>query len=594
MPTPTRIKARKEDVNFVSAGRQRRCTSPLFMTVCASLPFYRDGAPMLKLIRQHVSFKYLLMTAGIIGGVFTLLFFWVSHRQERHILEQVRKQAVMLHKQITLTRQWVSDHNTVLVADPSSADGADRSRHAGGRVYTKITPAELTRQLSDYARQGDHYSFNITNMGGKNQRNVPDDFETLALRQFMAGRTEGVSRVEVHDSRHVYRYAAPLRITAYCLDCHQDQSLKVGDIGGCISVFLPFESTRQAIRSENAYLFAAMFGLTGTVILVLFFFTQRLMFRPLSDIRNAARRLWGGALDADVIPEGDELKDVATLCYLVDEKLRRQHDTLEEKIRIATVDLHRTNRQLETANTELVSLNQSRNEFFSEISHELRTPLTAIKGAVDTLRRKAACSEPGYLDMIAKNTDHLIGVIVDFLDMSRMETGKLELEWAATSLPEVITDVIAAQNPIAEKTDVRIVFSWEADCVLHVDRRRIFQVMTNLTANAIRFSPKGGCVAIGMAPEADGVIVSVRDEGPGIPAAYQKAVFQKYFRAPAVNADSPRHPGSSGIGLAVCKGLVEAHGGRIWVDSTPGEGSTFLFFLPDRGVRNAPSQRTTS
>ncbi|MFH1982750.1 MAG: ATP-binding protein [Pseudomonadota bacterium] len=548
---------------------------------------------MLKLIRQHVSYKYLLITAGTIGGVFTLLYFWVSHRQEQHILEQVRQQAVILHKQIILTRQWVSDHNYILVAGSAAGAGTVVSADSGGAVYTKITPAELTRQLSDYASRGNQYSFNITNLNGKNPRNVPDAFEAQALRLFAADQADNLSRVEMHGGRHVYRYAAPLRITASCLDCHQRQALKIGDIGGCISVFLPFEETRQAIRNENAYLFAAMFGLTGTVVIVLFFFAQRLMFRPIREIRQATRRLWRDEIESDHQPAGDELKDFAALCYLVDEKLKNQHDQLEDKIRAATEDLHRTNRELGQLNAELMALNQSKSEFFSDISHELRTPLTAIKGAVDTLRRKNACSEPGYIDIIGKNTDHLIVTIVDFLDYSRLETGNLELEVAAVSLPEIITDVIAAQNPIAEKAGVRIVFSWQADLVMQLDRRRIFQVITNLTANAIRFSPEGGCIAVTMAADEDGATVSIRDEGPGIPAVYHEAIFQKFFRTPEGKRRGNLHQGSSGIGLAICKGLLEAHAGRIWVESTPGEGSQFSFYLPVAGATSNASHRKT-
>lgn len=543
---------------------------------------------MLKLIRQRVSLKYLLMTAGTIGGVFTLLYFWVSHRQAQHILAQVHQQAVILHKQIILTRQWVSDHQYVLVAEPPGRLSAPADAESLPIAYTKITPATLTRQLSAYSSRADQYTFNITNFNAKNPRNVPDAFEARALRDFAAGRADCLSRIEVHDGRQVYRYAAPLRITASCLECHRKQDLNVGDIGGCISVLLPFDGAHRAIRTENAYLLAAMLGLTGSVVVVLFLFAQRLMFRPIREIRQASRRLWEDEIGSGRAPAGDELKDFAALCYLVDEKLKHQHEELEEKIRGATQDLHRTNQELARVNRELVALSRSRTEFFSDVSHELRTPLTAIKGAADTLRRKAACTDTGYLDIIGKNTDHLIGIIVDFLDVARLETGNLELEPAEAALSEVITDVIAAQNQVAEAAGVRIVFSWDDPLVLPMDRRRIFQVMTNLVANAIRFSPRGGCIAITMERDHGDARVSVQDEGPGIPAVHHEAVFQKYFRIPEGKRRRPPHQGSSGIGLAVAKGLVEAHGGRIWVARTEGAGSTFRFLLPLAGPPHAP------
>ena len=160
-------------------------------------------------------------------------------------------------------------------------------------------------------------------------------------------------------------------------------------------------------------------------------------------------------------------------------------------------------------------------------------------------------------------------------------------------MPEIITDVIDAQNPIAEKAGVRFVFDWQADLVMPLDRRRIFQVVNNLTANAIRFSPEGGCIAIAMTTDADGVTVSVQDEGPGIPAVYHEAIFQKYFRTPEGKRRGNLCQGSQGIGLAICKGLVEAHGGRIWVESASAEGSCFYFYLPMDSQRETAPQRNT-
>ena len=542
---------------------------------------------MIRAIQKRISFKYFVFTAITIGAVFTVLFFWISQRQERFIMDQVQKQAVILHKQIVLTRQWVSDHQYVMVASPESKDtGTEPSvagvMPAGGKVYTKITPAALTRRLSSYATREDLYSFNITNTNALNPRNVPDAFEAEAIERFRSGESASASRVEIHDGRHVFRYAAPLTVNNSCIECHRAQGLEIGDIGGCISVFLPFEEARSAIRSENFFLFSAMLGLTGTVVLVLFWFTQKTLFRPIGEIQKVARRLRRDRLEERGESTGDELKEFSELCYLMDERLKTQHDELEEKLRSATGDLHRANRELERVNRDLMALNISKSEFFSDISHELRTPLTAIKGAVDILHRKSGANESQYLEIIRKNSEHLIRIVVDFLDYSKLETDNLELDIETISVPDVVMDVLTAHQAMAEKKRLQVVFEPSSDLFIEADRRRVYQVTANLLTNAIRFSPERGRLTVLMEETVDSVILRVADEGPGIPGNLHTSIFEKFFQGPSVSDERNTHRGSAGIGLAICKGLVEAHGGSIWVESTPGAGSTFCFSLPHR------------
>ena len=231
-------------------------------------------------------------------------------------------------------------------------------------------------------------------------------------------------------------------------------------------------------------------------------------------------------------------------------------------------------------NLELERLNQAKSDFFSDISHELRTPLTNIKGAADILDRKASCGDPIYLDIIKRNTDHLIKVAVDFLDYSKIESGKLELDFEEGSLKAVAEDAILSQQAVAQKRSVELVLEVPEDLRIILDKQRIYQVFTNLISNAVRFSPPGGTVFVRInASEGKPAEVCVQDSGPGIEEKYHEAIFKKFYQVGG-QQDSKIHKGSSGIGLAICKGLVEAHHGHIWVQSRPGEGSSFFFSLP--------------
>jgi signal transduction histidine kinase len=532
---------------------------------------------MISFIRQRVSLKYLVAIILSIGLIFTVLFVWLSYKHKAFIMAQVEKQAVILHRQIVLTRQWVSDHGYILVAGGGHLTGGHQATdEIRGKVYTRITPAGLTRQLSDYASSQHLFAFNLTNLKTKNPANRPDVFEAEAITLFKQNKEKSVSRVEVFEGRHVFRYAAPLEIQSSCLACHADQGFQVGDIGGCISVLIPFEETRQAIHRENISLFFAMLGLTLTVVLVLFFLTQKLIFSPIRDIRQFTAQMHNSAPQ---MVEGDELKEFKQLCYVLDEKLRDQHNELSRNIARATAELAE-------ANEELKVLNTAKSNFLADISHELRTPLTSIKGAVDYLLRKGDGGDPAHLEIIRKNAEHLIRTVVDFMDYARMETGHLELDYGSVDLVKVAQEVVDAQQPDLIKKGLTVRLNMPAEVLVQADGYRLYQVIANLLSNAIKFSPPSKSVEVDI--EKDGGTrragVTIKDRGPGVPLDQQESIFQKFYQGPQPAGIHPvSRQASSGIGLAICKGLVEAHGGSLWVQARNGGGSIFGFSLPVYG-----------
>ncbi|MCG8643917.1 MAG: ATP-binding protein [Desulfobacterales bacterium] len=542
---------------------------------------------MFSYVKQRISLKYIIITSTTFIFVFTGLFLWIARQEERFILEQVKKQAVILHKQIVLTRQWVSDHRFVLVKKQEGKPSNPFLRHpevtdVHGTVYTKMTPSMLTRQLSDYAMEENLYSFNLTNINALNPENKPDPFEADALRLFESGGAAGMSRIENHDGKKVFRYAAPLIITNSCLSCHNNKNYRTGDIGGCISVFIPFDEAQAAITKNNFFLFFTMIGLTGSVVLILFFFTSRLIFTPIKEIRAFTRQMKIEELgDKGIEVDGDELKEFAGICYVVDKTLKNRHNELEKKIAEATRDYSDTTLSLKKANRELSVLNLAKTEFLSDVSHELRTPLASIKGAADILSRKGSCSDPTYLEIIKKNTNHLIRTIVDFLDYSKIEAGRLELSIMDESLTDIAKEAIDAQKTDAMKKGLKVELDASVDdCTLPVDRYRIYQVVSNLLSNAIKFSFDNSRIRIRISKIRNDLKFSITDQGHGIDDAHHKFIFNKFFQAPREDGMADIQKGSSGIGLAICKGLVEAHGGTIWMESKKGRGSTFIFTLP--------------
>lgn len=501
-----------------------------------------------------------------------------------------------MYKQITLTRQWVADHNYIMVAGEIDAKlhgilEAPVEIGPGGQVYTKMTPAMLTRRLSAYAEQESLYAFNITNTDGLNPANQPDPFETEAINQFRKGFHEGISQIESHADGVQLRYAAPLLINQSCLSCHQEQGFKEGDVGGCISVMIPFENAQAAIQKNNRALLGGMGGLTIAVIASILWFSGSFFLKPIRDLREQTRKLINTTeTDLGKKPK-DELHEFANVCYLLDEQLKNQHSDLEKRIATATTDLSATNRKLLEANKALETLNASKSEFLSDISHELRTPLTAIKGAVDILQRKEDAVKSQYLDIIDKNSAFLIRTIVDFLDYAKIEAGRLELEKSRLSLADLATDVIGAYQGMADKKGVAINLKIETQADVIADSHRIYQVIANLLANAIHFSPQNGQITIAVTKKEGVTQVSVTDQGPGIPLEQQEAIFDKFYQIPQQkDLEKTRRRASSGIGLAICKGVVLAHGGTIRVENRPEGGSAFIFTLPGPQINQSFKQ----
>jgi signal transduction histidine kinase len=215
------------------------------------------------------------------------------------------------------------------------------------------------------------------------------------------------------------------------------------------------------------------------------------------------------------------------------------------------------------------------------MSHELRTPLNAILGYTELVLDQVYGDTPdkmrGVLQRIESNGRHLLGLINDVLDLSKIEAGELSLALADYSLKEVVHTVYTAVEPLA--SEKKLAFKIELPPDLppgHGDERRLTQVLLNLVGNAIKFTDSGEVLI--RAAAANGAFkVAVHDTGPGISAADQGKLFQQFQQA---DNSITRRKGGTGLGLAISKRIVELHGGKIWVESRVGEGSTFAFTFP--------------
>jgi len=245
-------------------------------------------------------------------------------------------------------------------------------------------------------------------------------------------------------------------------------------------------------------------------------------------------------------------------------------------------NVNRMNDELSRLYGELETASRHKSEFLASMSHELRTPLNAIIGFSQVLRQRMFgelnAKQEEYLDDILSSGNHLLSLINDVLDLSKVEAGQVELELADFSLREALERGVAMVRERATKSGVMVTLELDPGVdVVHGDERRLRQVVFNLLSNAVKFTPGGGAVDVSAARSNGAVQVSVSDTGPGIAPADQERIFEE-FQQTELGA---RQNEGTGLGLALSRRLVELHGGRLWVESELGSGSCFVFTLPD-------------
>ena len=230
--------------------------------------------------------------------------------------------------------------------------------------------------------------------------------------------------------------------------------------------------------------------------------------------------------------------------------------------------------------TDRLAVERMKDEFVSVVSHELRTTLTSIRGALGLLTSGAMGELPEkpqrMLEIAVSNTDRLIRLINDILDIERMESGQASLSRQESDAAELVRSAADVVRPLADEAGVVLKLASEA-VPLWVDPDRIVQTITNLLSNAIKFSPPGGVVHVTARAYGRKVVFGVRDLGRGVPEDKLETIFSRFQQ---VDASDSREKGGTGLGLAICRSIVEQHGGRIWVESAVGRGSTFSFALP--------------
>ena len=301
--------------------------------------------------------------------------------------------------------------------------------------------------------------------------------------------------------------------------------------------------------ARRVAIFMAILVLLG--VLTISFFITRSITKPISVLIDKTREIANGVFKGDLhLSSPPEIKELSQAVNFMCDRLR--------------------------------AMDRMKADFFSMMSHELRTPLTSINVGTDMLLHgsggEITKEQKDILDIIARESQRLIGMVNSILDLAKMEAGMMVFHFNPTDMTPLIHQTIAEIKPLAMGKEIRLQMENPQSLpMIKMDRERMLQVLRNFIGNAIKFTPRGGQITVSAVPKEGILEVCVKDTGPGIPKENLTSIFEKFQQAPLQRSNSMR---GSGLGLAIAKHIITAHGGKVWAESGPGQGSSFFFVLP--------------
>jgi signal transduction histidine kinase len=454
-----------------------------------------------------------------------------------------------------------------------------------------LTPTDVGKGVDALFADMAGLQIKQTNLNPRDEKNEPDEFERQALIEFTSNPDQHsvFTRAVSSDGKQVYRYITPFRIEEPCLKCHGDpagsvdstghirEGMKLGDLAGAISVTLPMADTLATARTETVRMAIGVLLVAVLVLALIWFMLQRQVSAPLGQLAHVAASIGGGHIN--VRPEAlkplysnHETAVVADAFTSMMQRLEESYSSLEQKVCERTA-------QLQQANADLERASRHQSEFLTMVSHEFRTPLTSIITFTELLLDDAAGhvnqEQKEYLTDVLESSQRLLHMINDLLDLSRLDAGKVRLFREVLDIRDLARDAERTVRPLAERNGITLTMAVPEHLPLvEADPLRISQVLLNLLSNAIKFTPRDGRVEISARVDGAFIEVSVEDTGIGIAPEDRERVFEKFSQA---GRDRPE---GTGLGLPLAKSLVELHGGYMWLESAPGQGSTFRFTLP--------------
>ncbi len=504
--------------------------------------------------------KFIIAIGAILLCSYGLLLFNSSRIQHDLIYGQAKQQARMLHKQILLTRKWVADHHGLYVVETDTARpnpflDSPVIYGANGQVYVKRNPAMVTRELSEYASQGNWYMFRVTSLKPINPANAPDDFERKSLLTIEQQDKKEIISIETNGKDHILRYIAPLTVEKPCLGCHARQGYQLGDIRGALSITIPISWADRMIAENNRSIIG--YGILSIIVVsaTLIWLFSTLVSRPLTKLTTSMARYPDQPVKQ---PEHKQIKD--------------EIDTISDTFYDLCCRLDSSRHTLDKAK-KLAFQNEKMAAFgllTSGIAHEVNNPLGGLLNCVKALREHPDNPEllARYLPLLDKGLRRIEHTMQQLLHFGR----NTPLNLKKHDVDGIIRECFELLGYRLHTVNLTLELGLQEKYCIDVEALR--QTIVNIGLNAIQaMGEKGGSLHVQSRAIDNCLKISIEDNGPGIPADILDKIFDPFFTTKDVGV-------GTGLGLAVSYAQVEKMGGTLIAGSKEGHGAVFTITLP--------------
>lgn len=547
---------------------------------------------------DKLSIRLVLCLTIITLLVSFLSFAWTFDRLKYRAEEELRGKAKVATAQFLAIRAFVAESYQYNYPT-TNVDTVNMESLADFEHLDTVAAEEGVRELF----KGDEaWSFKEIWFPGESAEHAPDGFELMLLNQMQQeSLAQEAWGIDVVDGRKNFRYLLPIIIEEPCLPCHSHTSAvpfsqtvpryRSGDLAGAVSLGIPMTVLEKNLKDETR----AQVAVTGSLLLLsaiaIYWFVLQLVERPLTKVAVAATEIGQGKLDYPLphVTVPVEIRQLVIQLDAMASRLQSYYEDLEDQVSERTVKLSEANKtlkdqreELQKANIKLAEANRLKSEFLASVSHELRTPLTSITAFVelllDGIGGEMTELQMEYLNDVLRGSHRLMTSINAILDMAKIEARRMGLSPSWFCMEELVLDLVHRMEPIALKKEVRLLVEIDQRMEkIYADKSKIEQVLVNLVSNGIKFTSPDGLVRIKICKDEQEMSVSVDDTGPGIKPSEQGYIFEAFRQ---VDGSSTRTHQGTGLGLAIAKNFIELHGGKIWVESDVGLGSSFRFNIP--------------
>lgn len=548
--------------------------------------------------------KFVVLLISVIAIMLGANMLWQQHAGEQHTERELLEQARALSSNMDAVWFFMTINQDLINYDSE-----------GNYEFKGLQCSIAGRSIGSLFSRATDYETNYVALAPRNDYDEPDGFERDGLEAFAAdAQLDEYYGYGESDGGSSFRYLKRMDMESSCLQCHGEpageldvtgnpkEGLREGDLYGAISLSIPMGTYIQAAQNnmlQSVLLTALMVIACMSTIWIAI---STLVTKPIDRVRQGMERFERGDYATRLPADGAsrEIRELTHGFNSMADELQDSHTKLEKKVEARTQQLRQANEvlevqqhELEVTNDRLADENQYKSDFLAMVSHELKTPLAAsmaFSGILKERCRPANEDDEQLWSELEANNQALLSLINNVLEMARIEAGKEELALELVDMVDVVSALRSTIDPLAGRKGILVAYDVADDMPLFAaDGEKLHRIAENLAGNAVKFTDAGGRIRIACHhdDERGQVVLEVEDTGIGIDPDDCARIFDKFTQA---DGSISRSYGGSGLGLAMCKELVELHQGSIEVRSAPGTGSTFTVRIP-AGLTLQPDTR---